>query len=38
MIELEGRTFGPGNPMFVVEISANHMGRYGLAEQLGGGP
>lgn len=34
MIELEGRTFGPGNPMFVAEISCNHMGEYELAEAL----
>lgn len=34
MIELEGRRFGPGNPMFVCEISSSHMGKYELAEQL----
>lgn len=34
MITLEGRSFGPGNPMFVAEISCNHMGEYEHAEAL----
>ena len=35
MMEIGGRAIGPGQPMYVIaELSANHMQRYDLAEQL----